>query len=68
LDCGTIQVNDLSLFSDTIRYVGMQKALTDSQARRGLENWFHFYNTQRPHTTFDGRRPMDVYRQGQKAA
>jgi N-acyl homoserine lactone hydrolase len=30
LDCGTIQVNDLSLFSDTFRYVGMQKTLTDS--------------------------------------
>jgi N-acyl homoserine lactone hydrolase len=30
LDCGTVQVNDLSLFSDTFRYAGMQKTLTDS--------------------------------------
>lgn len=44
---------------------------TGSQARRALEHWFHFYNEQRPHTAFDGQRPMDVYREGtasQKAA
>jgi len=37
---------------------------TGSQARRALEHWFHFYNEQRPHTAFDGQRPMDVYREG----
>lgn len=37
---------------------------TGSQARRALEHWFHFYNEQRPHTAFDGKRPMDVYREG----
>jgi putative transposase len=39
---------------------------TGSQARQALGNWFHFYNEQRPHSAFDGRWPMDVYRQGQK--
>jgi putative transposase len=24
-------------------------------------NWFRFYNEQRPHIAFKGRRPMDVY-------
>src|SRR5690242_16824157 len=30
LDCGTIQVNDLSLFSDIFAYVGQKRKLTDS--------------------------------------
>jgi len=30
LDCGTIQVNDLDLFSDDFRYVGQKRKLTDS--------------------------------------
>jgi glyoxylase-like metal-dependent hydrolase (beta-lactamase superfamily II) len=30
LDCGTIQVNDLDLFSDTFRYAGWKKTLADS--------------------------------------
>lgn len=30
LDCGTVQVNDLDLFSDTRAYVGKAKTLTDS--------------------------------------
>ena len=38
---------------------------TGSQARQALGHWFRFYNEQRPHTAFDGRRPMDVYRDGQ---
>jgi len=41
---------------------------TGSQARQALGNWFHFYNEQRPHTAFDGRRPMDVYREGHSAS
>jgi putative transposase len=40
---------------------------TGSQARQALANWFHFYNKRRPHTAFDGRRPMDVYREGRSA-
>jgi glyoxylase-like metal-dependent hydrolase (beta-lactamase superfamily II) len=30
LDCGTIQVNNLDLFSDTFSYVGQKRKLTDS--------------------------------------
>lgn len=30
LDCGTIKVKDLSVFSDTYQYAGKQKTLTDS--------------------------------------
>jgi glyoxylase-like metal-dependent hydrolase (beta-lactamase superfamily II) len=30
LDCGTVQVNDLNVFSDTFAYVGQTKTLTDS--------------------------------------
>jgi putative transposase len=26
-----------------------------------LKNWFNFYNEERPHATFDGRCPNDVY-------
>jgi len=46
--------------------ISLRKLETGSQARQALENWFRFYNKQRPHTAFDGRRPMDVYREGQK--
>ena len=41
---------------------------TGSQARHAIGNWVRFYNEQRPHTAFDGRRPMDVYREGQMAS
>ncbi len=34
---------------------------TGSQARDELGRWFHFYNWKRPHSHFDGRRPMEVY-------
>src|SRR3954468_20135149 len=30
LDCGTIQVNNLDLFSDTFAYAGQKRQLTDS--------------------------------------
>jgi len=39
---------------------------TGSQARQALGDWFHCYNEQRPHTAFDDRRPMDVYRESKK--
>jgi putative transposase len=38
---------------------------TGSQAWPALGHWSHFYNEQRQHTAFDGRRPIDVYRDGQ---
>ena len=41
---------------------------TGSQARQALGNWFRFYNEHRPHTAFDGRHPMDVYREGHSAS
>lgn len=32
-----------------------------SQALKILRDWFRFYNEQRPHTAFDGHRPIEVY-------
>ncbi len=32
-----------------------------SNARDELGKWFHFYNWQRPHSHFGGRRPIEVY-------
>ena len=32
------------------------------EARRGLKEWFDFYNQVRPHSVFDGKRPIEVYR------
>ncbi len=31
------------------------------QARREIERWLVFYNTDRPHSTFDGQTPDEVY-------
>ena len=39
----------------------LREVETGSQARKILRDWFQFYNKQRPHTAFDGRRPMEVY-------
>ncbi len=37
--------------------------------RKALRTYFHFYNHERPHQTFDGATPLEVYRnQGAKAA
>ena len=41
---------------------------TGSQARLALADWFRFYNEQQSHTAFDGRRPMDAYRDGHSAS
>lgn len=30
-------------------------------AKRHIHNWISFYNTQRPHSTFNGRTPDEVY-------
>jgi putative transposase len=32
------------------------------ELRQTLAWWFDFYNHRRPHSTFDGMKPMDVYR------
>ena len=31
------------------------------EARTGMDAYFHFYNTQRPHQALDYRTPADVY-------
>ena len=42
-------------------YLYLREVETGSQVRKILRDWFQFYNEQRPHTAFDGRRPMEVY-------
>ena len=34
---------------------------TGSEARTQIGRWINFYNTERPHSTFDGRTPHEVY-------
>jgi len=34
---------------------------TSSEARTEIGNWIPFYNTQRPHSTYNGRPPDEVY-------
>ena len=34
-----------------------------SEARKGIGKWIDFYNTKRPHSTFDGQTPDEVYNQ-----
>jgi len=41
--------------------VYLRELETGSQARNELAKWFRFYNWQRPHSTFDGKRPMEIY-------
>jgi putative transposase len=48
--------------------ISLRELETGSQARQAIGNWIRFYNELRPHTAFDGRRPMDVYREGQSAS
>jgi putative transposase len=38
------------------KWVSFQLPLT-------LAWWFEFYNNRRPHKTFDGRKPMEIYQQ-----
>ena len=44
--------------------VYLRELATGSQARQALGDWFAFYNHRRPHSVFDGRRPMEVYVSG----
>ena len=39
----------------------LREVETGSQKHKILRDWFQFYSMQRPHTAFDGRRPMEVY-------
>jgi len=34
---------------------------TGSEVRQGLKHWIDFYNTQRPHSSLDGRTPDEAY-------
>lgn len=36
---------------------------TTQELRKALRKYFHFYNTERPHQTFDGATPLEVYQQ-----
>ena len=36
---------------------------TTEVLRKALKRYFHFYNTERPHQTFDGATPLEVYQQ-----
>lgn len=36
---------------------------TTDVLRRALRKYFHFYNTERPHQTFEGATPLEIYRQ-----
>jgi putative transposase len=41
--------------------VYLQEFETVSQAKNAISNWISFYNWARPHSVFDGMRPMEVY-------
>ena len=34
---------------------------TSSEARAGIGRWIDYYNRKRPHSSFDGRTPNEVY-------
>jgi len=36
---------------------------TTEELRKGLRTYFYFYNTERPHQTFDGATPLEVYKE-----
>jgi putative transposase len=36
---------------------------TTEELRKGLRKYFHFYNTERPHQTFNGSTPLEVYKE-----
>tara|TARA_B100000614_G_scaffold229554_1_gene222036 strand:+ start:154 stop:570 length:417 start_codon:yes stop_codon:yes gene_type:complete len=39
----------------------LQEVDSIKELKNSLANWFIFYNQERPHATFSGRRPNDVY-------
>jgi len=38
---------------------------TGSKARSGMGSWIDYYNRRRPHSTFGGRMPDEVYASAQ---
>jgi len=43
--------------------VYLRELETGSELRQALAWWINFYNNRRPHKTFDGRKPMEIYQQ-----
>lgn len=39
---------------------------TTDDLRKALRKYFHFYNTERPHQTFEGATPLEIYQQSKK--
>lgn len=38
---------------------------TTEELRKALRKYFHFYNTERPHQTFKGATPLEIYQQSE---
>lgn len=51
----------------TVKYeeVYLKEYESVEQLRKSLKKYFHFYNTQRPHQSFDGRTPEEMYQKQQ---
>jgi putative transposase len=47
----------------TVKYdeVYLHDYISVPMARNGLGNYFEFYNTERPHSSLDGKTPHDIY-------
>ena len=47
----------------TLKYecVYLKEYETGSDLRRSLAWWFDFYNSRRPHSVFNGRKPMEIF-------
>jgi putative transposase len=47
----------------TVKYdeVYLHDYISVPMAKNGLGNYFEFYNTERPHSSLDGRTPHDIY-------
>ena len=43
------------------RWVFLSAFQTGSEARSGIGSWIEYYNRRRPHPTFAGRTPDEVY-------
>lgn len=39
---------------------------TGSEAWAGIGSWMDYYNQRRPHSTFEGKTPDEVYATGEK--
>jgi putative transposase len=48
----------------TVKYeeVYLRDYGSGSEAYQNLKQYFKFYNTERPHSSLDGAKPLDVYK------